>query len=91
MKESHTYAKASNDFTLRIFHLAEDDIQANGFLTKLGKALQPKCKYLRQRQSLCRPCELSGYDSSQETDPGPETFSQVLDRAYMLYCQSVSY
>ncbi|MEI7902517.1 MAG: hypothetical protein WCK89_19885, partial [bacterium] len=87
--ESHVYATASYNYTIRIFLLSEDDNQKpkNSFLSRLSHALMPPATsssgsdpygVLLGHQMIPIP----------QGDPPPETFAQVMQRAYMLYCNS---
>jgi hypothetical protein len=88
---SHVYQKAGSDFVIRIFELSESDIQkpAANFLAKLGRALAPPPSHSSYG-------DLSPYDllledqGGMRINEGAAAFSDMLGRAYMLFCRPVT-
>jgi hypothetical protein len=91
----HSYKKAGSDYTIRVFELSEDDVQkpAANFLAVLGGKLKPKesssssSGYGSPYQILT---EQQGAGGPHVAETEYESFADVLDRAYMIFCQPVT-
>ncbi len=91
----HTYHKTSN-FTIRVFLLPENDIQqpSSNFYETLGETINPdetdndpfhKLIYL----TSTGPSETGNIPAAVPAS-GSSSLSGVLDRAYMIFCQTVT-
>lgn len=95
LRSRHCYQKALGNAVVRVFMLSEHDIQEpkDNYLGKLGLALQaksPPAESAFTADPYTTLIGIMGGHAPTISESEKETFSQVLDRAYIIYCRPIT-